>query len=136
MTGKFELRKVQYMPTQFEPGILYVAEEFKAAAHLCACGCGSIVRTPLNRWTLIETEQGPSLQPSVGNWEERCQSHYWIEGGNVRWAPKWSRSEIEAGRREEQKRLDAYYQRHKKLRQFWKRLKSFLNQTTLPFRRK
>lgn len=129
MTGKFELRKVQYMPTQFEPGILYVAEEFKAAAHLCACGCGSIVRTPLNRWTLVETEQGPSLDPSVGNWEERCQSHYWIEGGNVRWAQKWSRSEIEAGRREEQKRLDAHYQRHTKLRRLWKHVKSFLSQT-------
>jgi Family of unknown function (DUF6527) len=136
MTDKFELRKVQYMPTELEPGILYVAEEFKAAAHLCACGCGSVVRTPLNRWALVETEHGPSLHPSVGNWQEPCQSHYWIDGGKVRWAPKWSRSEIEVGRREEQERLEARYQKHTKLRQWWNRLKSFLSQTTLPFRRK
>ena len=54
MIPEFELRKVQYMPSRLEPGILYVAEQFKAAAHLCACGCGSVVRTPLNRWTLVE----------------------------------------------------------------------------------
>jgi hypothetical protein len=139
MTDKFELRKVQYMPTKLEPGILYVAEEFKAAAHLCACGCGSIVRTPLNRWTLVETEHGPSLHPSVGNWEEQCQSHYWIDGGKVRWAAKWSRSQIEAGRRKEQDRLEAHYkgmyQMQNKLRQLWSRLKSFLSQKSFPFRR-
>lgn len=129
MTDKFELRKVQYMPANLEPGILYVAREFKAAAHLCACGCGSIVRTPLNRWTLVETEHGPSLDPSIGNWQEPCQSHYWIEHGEVRWAPKWSSSQIEAGRRQEEERRRAYYdaldrKRGGKMRRFWRWLKS------------
>jgi hypothetical protein len=109
MTQEFKLRKVQYMPTNLEPGILYVAESFNAAAHLCACGCGSIVRTPLNRWTLVETEEGPSLYPSVGNWQEPCQSHYWIESGKVRHAPKWSPTDIEAGHRREQARLTSHY---------------------------
>ena len=128
MTDKFELRKVQYMPTKLEPGILYVAEEFKAAAHLCACGCGSIVRTPLNRWSLTETEDGPSLDPSIGNWQESCQSHYWIERGGVRWAPKWSSGQIEAGRRQEEERRRAYYdaldrKRGGKVRRYWRWLK-------------
>jgi len=130
MTDRFELRKVQYMPTKLEPGVLYVAEQYKAAAHLCACGCGSIIRTPLNRWTLIETANGPSLDPSVGNWAEKCQSHYWIDRGAVRWAPKWSPSEIEAGRRKEQERLDARYKtlygKKKMLSRLWSRLKSFI----------
>jgi hypothetical protein len=124
----FELRKVKYMPTTLEQGILYVAAEYKACAHLCACGCGSIVRTPLNRWTLTETEDGPSLDPSIGSWEEQCQSHYWIEGGKVRWSDKWSREEVEAGRRKEQNRRDAHYktmyQKDSKLRRLWNRLKS------------
>jgi hypothetical protein len=129
MTDKFELRKVQYMPTQLEPGILYVSKEFGAAAHLCACGCGTIVRTPLDRWSLRETEDGPSLDPSIGNWQEPCQSHYWIEGGKVRWAPKWSSKQIEAGRRQEEERLSAYYdalarKRDRKIWRFWRRLKS------------
>jgi hypothetical protein len=131
MTDRFELRKVQYMPTKLEPGILYVAEQYKAAAHMCPCGCGSIVRTPLNRWTLTETETGPSLDPSVGNWGEQCQSHYWIDRGAVKWAPKWSPAEVESGRREEQERLDARYRtdfgKKKTLRRLWSRIKSFLN---------
>jgi hypothetical protein len=129
MTGKFELRKVQYMPTKLEPGFLYVAEEFKAAAHLCACGCGSIVRTPLNRWTLIETDHGPSLDPSVGNWQEPCQSHYWIERGKVKWAPKWSPEQIAAGRLREQQHLRRHFdaldrKRGGKMQKFWRWLKS------------
>lgn len=127
MTVKFELRKVQYMPAKLESGILYVAEEFKAAAHLCACGCGSIVRTPLNRWTLVETENGPSLDPSIGNWQERCQSHYWIQRGHVRWAPKWSPEQVAAGRLREQQRLRAYLDARKHagiMRKFWRWLKS------------
>lgn len=109
MTDKFELRKVQYMPAKFEPGILYVAEEFKAAAHLCACGCGTVVRTPLNRWSLTETADGPSLDPSIGNWQEPCQSHYWIERGEVRWAGKWTQEQIAEGRRHEQERMRVHY---------------------------
>ena len=110
MTDKFELRKVKYMPTKLEPGILYVAQKFGAAAHLCACGCGTIVRTPLNRWFLKETKDGPSLDPSIGNWQEPCQSHYWIERGKVQWAPTWSSEQIEIGRRREEERLSAYYE--------------------------
>jgi uncharacterized protein DUF6527 len=128
MTDRFELRKVQYMPTKLEPGILYVAEQYKAAAHLCPCGCESIVRTPLNRWTLTETDTGPSLDPSVGNWAEQCKSHYWIDRGTVRWAPKWSQGEVEAGRRQEQERLNARFETSRKkntLTRLWSRLKSF-----------
>jgi Family of unknown function (DUF6527) len=133
VTERFEVRKVQYMPTDLEPGILYVAEEFGAAAHLCACGCGVIVRTPLDdtEWSLEETEEGPSLYPSIGNWQEPCQSHYWIERGNVKWAPKWTSGQIEAGRSREQERRDKYYEalyrkQPIKLRKLWNWLRSFL----------
>ncbi len=121
------------MPVKLDPGILYVAEEFGAAAHLCACGCGVFVRTPLDQteWSLEETEEGPSLHPSIGNWQEPCQSHYWIERGKVRWAPKWSSAQIEAGRRREQQRRSEYYEvlyrkRATKFRELWNRLRSFL----------
>jgi len=121
------------MPTELEPGILYVAEEFGAAAHLCACGCGAVVRTPLDEteWSLEETGEGPSLDPSIGNWQEPCQSHYWIERGNVVWAPKWSPGQIEAGRRSEQERRAEYYKglyrtKPTRLRRLWNRLKAFL----------
>jgi len=133
VTERFELRKVQYMPTELAPGILYVAEEFGAAAHLCACGCGAIVRTPLDdtEWSLEETEEGPSLYPSIGSWQEPCQSHYWIERGKVNWAPKWTSGQIEAGRRGEQERRIKYYEalyrkQPSKFRKLWNWLRSFL----------
>src|SRR6266480_5397554 len=112
------------MPTKLEPGILYVAEEFGAAAHLCACGCGAIVRTPLDptEWSLTETEDGPTLYPSIGNWQEPCQSHYWIRDGEIVWAEKWSLEQIEAGRRGEEARRSQHFDRDRgALRRAWLR---------------
>ena len=109
---KFELRRVRFLPKELKPGVLYVSEEFEIAAHLCACGCGTKIRTPLGatEWSVEETASGPSLSPSIGNWQEACQSHYWIEGGKVRWAPKWHEEQIADGRREEQERRRVYYE--------------------------
>lgn len=125
MTQRFELRKVPYMPAKLDPGVLYVAEAFGAAAHLCACGCGTIVRTPLGRWSLTETQGGPSLDPSIGNWQEPCQSHYWIRNGEIVWAPKWTEGQILAGRRIEQERSAAYFaererKRNRPLARLWR----------------
>ncbi len=108
---RFELERVQYMPKQLQPGVLYVAEQFGAAAHLCPCGCGTKVRTPLGptEWTLEETAEGPSLSPSVGNWQHPCQSHYSITRGEVEWAKQWTSEEITAGRQYEEQRREAYY---------------------------
>lgn len=132
VSKRFELRKVPFMPTELEPGVLYVAERFGAAAHLCACGCGTVVRTPLDEteWSLEETEEGPSISPSIGNWQEACKSHYWITRGEVVWAGAWDAQQIEAGRRLEQERRDQYYdalysKRPGLLRRMWNRLKSF-----------
>src|SRR5258706_4587133 len=108
---KIELQRVQYMPKGLRPGVLYVAEEFGAAAHLCACGCGSKVRTPLGptEWSVEETERGPTMHPSIGNWQQECRSHYWIQDGNVVWGRQWSQSQIEAGRADEQERRREYF---------------------------
>ena len=99
------------MPRMLEPGILYVAEEFGAAAHLCACGCGAKIRTPLGptEWTLTETKQGPSLFPSVGNWQQACRSHYCIRRGRIVWAGEWSEEQVVAGRRREELRREGYF---------------------------
>lgn len=131
MTQRFVLQKVQYMPTELEPGVLYVAKAFGATAHLCACGCGTIVRTPLNRWSLTESKAGPSLYPSIGNWQEACRSHYLIVRGRVRWADTWTPEQVAAGRQSEEQRLRAYYdaldrKRSSIIRSFWRWLKGLL----------
>jgi hypothetical protein len=99
------------MPAKLEPGVLYVAEEFSTAAHLCVCGCGSKIRTPLGpaEWSLRDTAAGPTLHPSIGNWQRSCRSHYWIINGQVEWSEQWTPEQIVAGRAREQIRRERYY---------------------------
>lgn len=129
-TERFTLQRVHYMPKALEPGILYVSEQFGTAAHLCACGCGAKIRTPLGptEWKVAESAAGPSLWPSIGNWQQPCQSHYIIAHGGVRWAEKWTPEQIAAGRRGEEARRQAYYEQLYQnpglLSRFWRWLKS------------
>lgn len=124
---KIELQRVHYMPKELKVGVLYVSEEYGAAAHLCACGCGAKIRTPLGptEWSLDETDQGPTLYPSVGNWQQGCQSHYWIREGLIIWSEKWTTEQVAAGRRDEEERrrdfFDALYSnRRGALLKFWR----------------
>jgi hypothetical protein len=129
---KFELQRVHYMPKELKPGVLYISEAFDIAIHLCPCGCGAKVKTPVGptEWSVEETRSGPSLRPSVGNWQQPCQSHYWITRGEVIWAPKWTPEQIAAGRRHEEQRRSAHYQaldsqRGGLLRRFWRWVVAF-----------
>ena len=105
------LERVQYVPKQLAPGILYVSEKYSVAAHLCACGCGSKVVTPLGpaEWSFTEKMDHPSLWPSVGNWQLPCRSHYIIGNGHIHWAGAWSDAQIAAGRSAEEHRRQVYY---------------------------
>lgn len=122
------------MPNEIEAGVLYVSEEFGAVAHLCPCGCGSKIRTPLGptEWSLRVTDRGPSLFPSVGNWQLPCKSHYWIKYGKVVWASSWTLEQIVAGRQNEELRRHAYYnaldrERNGIIRRIWGWVKSFFH---------
>lgn len=109
---KIRIERVLHMPAKLEPGVLYVSDEFGTAAHLCACGCGSKIRTPLGptEWHLRETAAGPTLFPSIGNWQKPCRSHYLITAGVIEWAGDMSDEKILAGRAAEQKRRATYYE--------------------------
>lgn len=125
---KFRLERVRTMPAQLLPGVLYVSEEFETAAHLCACGCGVKVRTPLGpaEWTLTEGARGPSLSPSIGSWQRPCQSHYWIIDGAVEWSRQWNADQIAAGRAREERQREEYYRAlypRGRMARFWRWLK-------------
>ena len=87
---------VHHIPpgNQIENGVVYVSIPFATAVHLCCCGCGNEVVTPLDpcQWRLTFDGKSVSLSPSVGNWGFPCQSHYWITRDSVMWVPKWSES--------------------------------------------
>ena len=138
---ELKLLRVHYMPKQLEPGILYVSEEFEIAGHLCACGCGNKVMTPLvaTEWSFEETDGKPTLRPSIGNWQWPCRSHYWITAGEVRWADQWTPGQIERGRRAEEERRLAYYdsrkvQRRNPLSAVWHWFKNLVSRLRSWFR--
>jgi hypothetical protein len=124
MIDRFALERTTYVPKELKPGILYVSEEYGVAAHLCACGCGSKVTTPLSpvAWTFTEHNGQPSLTPSIGNWQLPCRSHYVIYRGTIRWHGQWSDAQVLAGRRAEQRRRETYYAQRDSERRWWVRL--------------
>lgn len=91
---------VEFIPDELKQGTIYVSIRFATASHLCLCGCGNKVVTPIRPtdWTLIFDGKAISLDPSIGNWSFPCQSHYWIRKNRVQWAPRWSREQIQSGR--------------------------------------
>jgi len=124
------LERVDFMPTTLEPGILYYAEKYGAAAHLCACGCGTKIRTPIapTEWAIEDGPKGVSLCPSVGNWQQQCRSHYWITDGEVRWSGQWTESQVAAGRANEEARRAEYFdsKNQKWIRRIWRRIAAHL----------
>lgn len=101
---------VETFPTPLVPGILYVSIEFTTCAHLCACGCGEEVITPLSpaQWSLTYDGRDVSLRPSVGNWSLACQSHYVVDRGRVRWSAQFTKRQISANRARDRRILDGY----------------------------
>lgn len=104
---------VEYIPGTLDNGVVYVSIPFNTVMHKCFCGCGQEVVTPLSPtdWKLTYDGQTISLDPSIGNWNFPCQSHYFIRKSKVIWAPKWTQEQIDAGRTsdaiEKQRNFDA-----------------------------
>ena len=103
----YEHEFVEFVPETLEPGVLYVSTTYATTAHLCMCGCGFEVTSPLTPqlWRMIFDGQTVSLIPSIGNWSFKCESHYWLERGTVDWAAKWSQERIATGREASHRRL-------------------------------
>lgn len=101
--SEYRVTYVDVIPQRLDPGTLYVSLKFGSAMHLCACGCGREVVTPLSQrdWKLIVEGDQFSLYPSIGNWSLPCQSHYWIRRNRVVWSRKWSPAEIAIARARE-----------------------------------
>jgi hypothetical protein len=102
---------VELVPPEIKEGVLYVSMLYGSVIHKCCCGCGEKVVTPLGPtdWKLNYDGEAISLYPSIGNWNFRCQSHYWIQDSQVRWAPRMSREEIEALRASERMTRKGFY---------------------------
>ena len=102
---------VDSVPQRLEVGRLYVSLRYRTVTHLCACGCGVEVNTPLHPtgWSITYDGVAASLWPSVGNWGEECGSHYLIEKNIVRWSRSWSHAEILDGRAKRRRDIREYH---------------------------
>jgi hypothetical protein len=118
MTRQTNLRHtyVEYIPAKLELGVLYISRKYRTASHLCCCGCGLKVVTPLNpaQWKLTDYGQTASLFPSIGNWSFPCKAHYWIDHSRIRWASEMSEQKISNVRKRD--RLDVERQNANELR--------------------
>ncbi len=131
---KFRLVQVKFMPKELEEGVLYYSNEYNTAAHLCACGCRSKIRTPIleTEWKISFGKDGPTLHPSIGNWQLPCRSHYVINNGHVIWAGDFTAEEVINGRRHEEKIRKEYFERKYQkaddaFKFIWKWFKRILN---------
>lgn len=109
---RFRLAVAGSIPEVLAPDTLYVTADRDVAGHLCACGCGREVITPISPtdWSISFDRRGASLSPSIGNWAFPCRSHYFIRSGGVVWARDMSNSAIEQGRRRDRARKQQYYE--------------------------
>lgn len=106
----FQPRFVEFIPRDLEAGVLYISDRFKTASHLCACGCGERVVTPLTPvdWGLLVAGDKVSLHPSIGNWNYACKSHYWINNNEVIWGGSLSDLQIAEVQRKDLADKQAY----------------------------
>ena len=117
---KLSHKFVEFVPDVLEKGVLYVSMTYGTASHLCCCGCGREVVTPITPtgWKLIFDGETISLSPSIGNWNFPCRSHYWISNSCVEWEEDWSKRKANAS--EKQKCADK--SKLPKRKKFWSRL--------------
>ena len=110
-TSSLTYQSVEFIPERLSPGVLYVSHKYNTATHLCCCGCGEEIVTPImpTEWQLTLNGNRPTLNPSVGNWSLPCRSHYWIKNGQVEWSYQMSEWEIQRGRDMDRRLKDQYY---------------------------
>ncbi len=88
MISSFDLVELETFPEILENGNFYYSKRFSLGKHLCACGCGSVINTPVTPldWKLKYSVAGISLYPSIHNRNLPCNSHYFIRGGKTLWS--------------------------------------------------
>lgn len=109
----YSFQFAEFMPKKLDDGVLYVSMTYATASHLCFCGCGMKVVTPLSPtdWRLTFDGDSLSLHPSIGNWSYPCRSHYILRGNRVVWAGPMSSDDILAIRDTDARDRKRYYDR-------------------------
>jgi hypothetical protein len=108
---RLEHRFVEGIPERLGPGFLYISLPYATAMHLCCCGCGREVVTPLSpaQWNMTFDGESVSLHPSIGSWQLPCRSHYLIRHGRVLEAGSWSEEEVADGQARDRRTRNGFH---------------------------
>lgn len=116
---------VEFVPDTLENGVLYITIQYRTAVHLCVCGCRNKVVTPLSPtdWALTFDGRTITLSPSIGNWNFKCRSHYFMVRNRIIHVRRWSKREIQKNRKRDNDRKQHYYKKRSEVRESDKRSK-------------
>ncbi len=106
-----EHRFVRNVPRELDAGVLYISMDYATAVHSCCCGCRDRVVTPFTPtdWRMTFDGESISLHPSVGNWNQKCRSHYVIQRNRVLEAGAWTAAQVAAERRRDKTAKATHY---------------------------
>ena len=128
MTPKF----VEFIPAEGKdliPRVMYISMKHNTVVHRCPCGCGGLSEFMLNpiRFHMEYDGRSVTFDPSIGNSNLQCRSHYWIRRNQIHWcAPKKDWETKQAQRRELSSALEVRrteeFNRSKGIGKLWKGL--------------
>ncbi len=102
---------VEFIPDTLKEGTTLRIDRIRDRGSQVLLRVWKEVVTPLSPsdWKLIFDGKTISLDPSIGNWGFKCQSHYWIRNNRVRWAARWSKDKVNAGRAHDRFAKEKYF---------------------------
>jgi len=83
---KYKICKILPSLKDMENNVVYISKKYLSTSHKCICGCGIQIHMGLmpNEWKYqIDSNNKISMQPSVGNYQIPCKSHYIFYKGNA-----------------------------------------------------
>ncbi|WP_366526387.1 DUF6527 family protein [Ferrimicrobium sp.] len=100
------------IPAELQPAKLYISIEYGAVLHLCCCGCGRTVSTPLSpaQWRITYDGQSVSLHPSVESDGFACESHYVIQNNRVEWVERLPKQSAQSRRLADHRAVESYFE--------------------------
>ena len=127
ITPKF----VECIPTEGKdliPGIVYISMKHNMVVHRCPCECGGLSEFMLDpiRFRMEYDGRSVTFEPSIGNSNLQCRSHYWIRDNQIQWcSPMEDWETKQAQRRELSRALEVReaeeWNRKKGIGKLWKR---------------
>jgi hypothetical protein len=104
---------VEYIPEELSEGILYVSMQFGMVVHKCCCGCGQEVVTPITPtdWKLMFDGESITLSPSIGNWNFKCRSHYFIRKNEIEWCDSLNNKQVLSAKSQDTLNKKQYFEK-------------------------